>query len=447
VIACAHHCRRRLYRIAGSRTPTFSRTFAEETVPNVPAKPPLTLNEIVLHFTLRLRDAVETATHERGEEIITTICSQLGAGATSRLAKRARKLADKKRRELVARLTQRFLHAIEESTAARVRDSLHRELAVREAAAGHSSLHAGQLAPAKTPTQRRGRRRPLPPPRDPEQIKRDAEFARLRALLRPAAEEPPPAPAPVVPVPAVPPQCPPTPGEFLRALEKEIQNAVPSLGALGPERCGAQIAVWAGQVRELRDGLPPEVSAVMRPAIRIFLEHLTELRAAMDAHFVDALENKWNAPDWGDYVEVNRACVEERPPALSADKLEIHHRAMLRALVLPHRRNVPAQAIPVINAAAEVLPADDSQLRSAIRRHSSEWQANADSETDSPPIPLTVEEPPVEISAEASTAESTSESTEPAPAGDAEPAPSEDPAPPPAEAVTPETEFEHPWTK
>jgi hypothetical protein len=250
-----------------------------------------------------------------------------------------------------------------------------------------------------------------------------------------------------MPVPAVPPQRPATPAEFLRALEKEIQNAVPSLGALGPERCGAQIAVWAGQVRELRDRLPPEVSAVMRPAIRIFLEHLTELRAAMEAHFVDALENKWSAPDWGDYVEVNRARVEERPPAISADKLEIHHRAMLRALVLPHRRNVPGQAIPVINAAAKVLPADDSQLRSAIRRHSSEWQAEADPEADSPPIPLTVEEPPVKISAEATVAETTGESTEPAPAENAEPAPGEDPTPPPAEAVTPESEFEHPWTK
>jgi hypothetical protein len=215
----------------------------------------------------------------------------------------------------------------------------------------------------------------------------------------------------------------------------------------------------------------------MRPAIRIFLEHLTELRAAMDAHFVDALEPKWNAPDWGDYIEVNRARAEGRPPALSTDKLETYHRAMLRALVQPHRRNVPAQAIPVIAAAAEFLPADDGQLRSAIRRHSSEWQAKAGPEAESPHgLPVTgeppldepslveppveeprveeppVEEPPVEEPrAEEPLVEPTTEAAEtvvefPEPdAAESPPAAPQSTTPPTGE--TDESEFDQPWTK
>jgi hypothetical protein len=240
----------------------------------------------------------------------------------------------------------------------------------------HPAVHENGVRPRRP----RRPRKPIrsTPPLDPEQIKRDAENARLRALLRPANDftlAPEPATAPALAPVAPPPQRQETsPGELLRALEKEIQDAVPSLGALGPERCGAQIAAWAGQIRELRDRLPASVSATMRPAFRIFLEHLTELRAAMDAHFVDALEHNWSAPDWPTYIEVNRARVEQRKPSVPQDKLEQHHRAMLRALLKPHRRNVAAQALSVINAAAEVLPAEDGQLRSALRRHSGAWQ-------------------------------------------------------------------------
>jgi hypothetical protein len=164
---------------------------------------------------------------------------------------------------------------------------------------------------------------------------------------------------------------PASPGDVLRALEKEIQNAVPTLGTLGIERCSAQIAAWAGQVRGLRDRLPPDVAAAMRPAFRIFLEHLTQLRIEMEAHVVDALEPNWKSPDWDAYVEANRARAEQRPPVLSSDRLQIHHRSMLRALVLPHRRNVPEHAVAIINAAAEALHPEDSLLQSAIRRHSS----------------------------------------------------------------------------
>jgi len=227
----------------------------------------------------------------------------------------------------------------------------------------------------------------LPPPLDPEQIKRDQEFARLRALLRPVADESVPA-APVFEV-APPSPTPPSrtvsPGEALRALEKEIQDAVPTLGTFGPERCGAQIAAWVGQVRGLRDRLTPELSAAMRPAFRIFLEHLTQLRMEMEAHVVDALEPKWKAPDWDAYVEVNRARAEQRAPELSSDLLQMHYRSMLRALVLPHRRNVPEQAMPIITSAAEVLHPSDSLLQSAVRRHSAAWKVPASSTREESP--------------------------------------------------------------
>jgi hypothetical protein len=437
-------------------------------VSNVPAKTPPSLDDVVLDFTLRLHELVELATRKRGEELISSIFSAVRAGPASRLAKREMRQADRERRRLLASLTGQFLRAIEQATRSRVRAALDREWAARARARAQSSIPEGMTTPATAPARRRGRRRPLPPPPDPEQLKRDAEFARLRALLRPAAEElPPPVPPPVTAAPVVQTPRPATPGEFLRALENEIQNVVPTLGALGPERCGAQIAAWAGQVRELRDRLPPELSAAMRPAIRIFLEHLTELRAAMDAHFVDALEPKWNAPDWGDYIEVNRARAEGRPPALSTDKLETYHRAMLRALVQPHRRNVPAQAIPVITAAAEFLPADDGQLRSAIRRHSSEWQAKAGPDAESPQgLPVTGEppmnEPPlVEPPAEAPPApepraeeplvEPTTEAAEPVVAFPEPDAAESPPAAPqsttPPTGGTDESEFDQPWTK
>ena len=281
----------------------------------------------------------------------------------------------------------------------------------------------------------------------PSRIKRDAEFARLRALLRPAGEEPPPpVPAPLVVPPSPPAPRPVTPGDFLRALEREIQDAVPTLAALGPERCGAQIAAWTGQVRELRNRLAPQDLAVMRPAFRIFLEHLTELRAAMEASFVDALEHKWSPPDWSVYIEVNRARAQGRPPQLSAEQIEAHHRSMLRALVQQHRRNVPGQAISVVNAAAQFLPADDGQLRSAMRRHQAEWRAKADAETPVPPTPAEEEPPFVPEAA----AEPTGEIREPAPDDGGVQAPKED-SPPDAGSVSEnandESEFNRPWTK
>jgi hypothetical protein len=435
------------------------RRVAERTVLHLPARPHSSLEDIVRGHTLRLREAVARATRARGEEIIAAIfaSARMGAGRGA-----ARRRAASARRGLVGALTRQLLRQIEKAQRARVRAALAHERAARAA------LAADENPPTKATLGRRPRRRPVrppPPPLDPEQIKRDAEFARLRALLRPTAEElpaVPPAPATPAPIPGAP--RPATPGEFLRALEKEIQDAVPFLGRLGPERCGAQIAAWSGQVRELRDRLPPEVSAAMRPATRIFLEHLTELRAAMEASFVDALEPKWKPPSWSDYIEVNRARAERRPPALPADRLEAHHRAMLKALLQPHRRNVPEQAVAIIDAAAEVLPADDGQLRSARRRHGAGWRATTGPETEEPKTPAETEStpapgpdatPPGEGSAEPTAAAPCDAMPEPAPDEASAAAPDGSPAPGPAAepaATTDapaanESEFEQPWTK
>ncbi|HEX7509058.1 MAG TPA: hypothetical protein VF550_19955 [Polyangia bacterium] len=371
--------------------------------------PPLSVTNLVHDFTLRLIAATELAAAKRGKAIIDSVFSALAAGTDSHLGKAAKKRADRDRGQVVAALTQQFLSTIEQPVRGHVRAMLERELAggsaasthVRTGERSHSFAEASTFAPAPAQARRRTRRaRPnprLPPPLDPKQIERDQEFARLRALLRPVAVETiAPLPEPVVVTPPVQPQRPASPGDVLRALEKEIQNAVPSLGTLGPERCTAQIAAWTGLVRGLRDRLPPEVSATMRPAFRIFLEHLTQLRVEMEAHVVDALEPNWKAPDWDAYVEVNRARVEQRKPALPIDIVHLHHRAMLRALVLPHRRNVPQYAAAVINAAAEALHPEDSLLQSAIRRHRSAQQSQAPAEpTISPPTPTSASVSPV----------------------------------------------------
>ena len=341
--------------------------------------PPLSVPDIVRAFTERLLVAIELATLERGREIAAVVLAQIPGTAMSGRKKAAGE--DREQRRLVAELAQGFLQALEVPLQERMRELLAERLSPGRAK--DRKPHPSALPPAGagasvTPrvhrqSRRRAPRLHLPPPTDPEQRKRDAEVARLRALLRPASEEVALSPASTsVASPVAPPRS-TTPGDHLRALEKEIQDAVPSLAALGPERCGAQIAAWTGAVRELRDGLPADLSATMRPAFRIFLEHLMQLREAMEAHVVDALEPSWSTPDWGAYVEVNRACAEQRSPDLPQERLEVHHRTMLRALLKPHRRNVAQQALPIIDAAAKVLPPGDAQLRSAMRRHATAW--------------------------------------------------------------------------
>lgn len=409
----------------------------------------MSVNTLVQDFTLRLIAAAELATAERGKAIIDSVFAKLGAGADFQLGKAARKRADRDRSHVVATLTRQFLLAIEQPVRAHVREMLERELArgshaptrSRTSENKPSTSAAEMFEPAVTPARRRTRRaRPnlrLPPPLDPEQIKRDQEFARLRSLLRPVAAEPiAPLPSPVMVAPPVQAPRPASPGDVLRTLEKEIQGAVPSLGTLGPERCTAQIAAWAGQVRGLRERLPPDVSATMRPAFRIFLEHLTQLRVEMEANVVDALEPNWKSPDWEAYVEVNRARVEQRATELSIDRLHNHHRSMLRALVLPHRRNVPQYAAAIINAATEALHPEDSLLQSAIRRHRADRQAQAPAGSATPPTVST-------SASVAPTAQTNADAR-----GEVAPAiPDQAPSSAPTAPVTAEDEFSSPWTK
>jgi hypothetical protein len=419
-----------------------SRNRLNRHAPDATATPLLSVSDLVLAFTQRLAAAAELAAMERGKAIIDSLFSQLAAQGHSFLGKAATKQADRDRNQVVAGLTRQFLDALEKPLRARVHEKLSHELAHAPSAPSRERAGEGDgflpgLATARTPVRRKARQaRPnlrLPPPLDPEQIKRDQEFVRLRALLRPVAVETiVPEPAQVFVAPPVQVQRPASPGDVLRALEKEIQNAVPTLGTLGPERCGAQIAAWVGQVRGLRDRLPPDVSATMRPAFRIFLEHLTQLRDQMETHMVDALEPNWKAPDWDAYVEINRARAEQRAPELSIDRRHNYHRAMLRALVLPHRRNVPAQAAAIINAAAESLHPEDSLLQSAIRRHRSAMPSQAPAEKQDPATASPVADAPA-----AQTGRS------PDGAVSTVPAPNTAPAAP----VTAENEFDSTWTK
>jgi hypothetical protein len=317
------------------------------------------LTTIIDEFAHQLTLVAERAAAEQSQEILREAFGVLQAEQQQPSPQRQRWL-EELTQEMIAAIGQLMQDIADE----RIRDELSQR------------TPGGTQVPSQASgmVRRRVRRkpvRPAPPPLDPEQIKRDQEFARLRALLKPVADEElaPPTPTPPVMTPPVQAHRPAGPGELLHALEKEIQDAVPTLGTLGPVRCSAQIAAWVGQVRGLRDRLPPDVSATMRPAFRIFLEHLAQLRVQMEAHVVDALEQDWKAPDWDVYVEVNRARAEQRPPNVSQDKLQTHYRAMLRALVLPYRRNVPQQALPIIEEAAQALPADDNLLQSARRRH------------------------------------------------------------------------------
>ena len=400
-------------------------------------RPSPEVSAIVDDFTHQILGAVERATVELGADMIGDIFARAAGQAGTGRERRAKKRADRERRRIIAGLTKELVGAIEVQVRAQVKQSValrRRELAAARAAerrAARAAAASGLETVLPRPRRRRKPVRPAPPPLDPEQIKRDAEFARLRAILKPTAAEP----APVVtpPVPPPPPREPTratTPGDVLRALEKEIQHVVPTLGRLGPERCAAQIAVWAAQVRELRDRLPPDVAATMRPAFRIFLEHLTQLQGAMEAQVVDALEPTFNAPDWDVYIEANRARLEERPPQLSDDKLQVHNRTMLRALILPHRRNANTEAIAIIEAASRGLPASDPQLQSALRRFASLWKSQISAAEAS-------KSGPEAVPTDAPANQEAPATAEPTLATDT----------PTAEPVAAEDEFESPWLK
>lgn len=329
----------------------------------------------VADLTQQLLGAVETATQEHGNQVIEEISASVSAEPRTARERRARERSERQFARTLHSLTKQLVDAIERCTRAQTKELLAQKRRERSASAAEARATTALVGESR-PRRRRKPVRPAPPPLDPEQIKRDAENARLRALLKPVAEQPEPEPIEPAPI-AIPrePVRPSTPGDVLHALEKEIQDAVPKLGTLGPERCAAQISVWTGQLRLLRESLPPDVSATMRPAFRIFLEHLAELRIAMEAQVVDALEPTFTAPDWEAYIEANRARLERRPPRLPDDKLQVYHRTMLRALIQPHRRNANQEVLGIMEAARRALPDNDPQLHSAMRRFASVWKA------------------------------------------------------------------------
>jgi len=385
------------------------------------------LNTIIDEFARQLTEVAEKAAAEESQALLRDAFAVFQAEEERQNPQRQQWLED---------LTQQMVAALAQLMQDMGDEHVRNELARRSAQTGQGPSQVSGIIRRRV---RRKPVRPAPPPLDPEQIKRDQEFARLRALLKPVADQeiaPMPTPLPVATPPAQA-QRPAGPGELLHALEKEIQDAVATLGTLGPVRCSAQIAAWVGQVRGLRDRLPPDVSATMRPAFRIFLEHLGQLRLQMEAHVVDALEQDWKAPDWDVYVEVNRARAEERAPNVPRDKLQTHYRAMLRALVLPYRRNVPQQALPIIDEAAQVLPPDDNLLQSARRRHRAVTQERQ-------PEPATAEraaEPAPEQPAPPRDAQGEAEAAEPSETETAFPV-ADVPAQPPQE-----DEFDSPWLK
>jgi hypothetical protein len=389
-------------------------------------------NDMIADLTRQLLGAVEVATQEHGKVLIEEIFANMSAEPRTAREKRERDRSEHELARTLRGLTKQLVDAIERCTRGLEKELLAQKRRERSASAEDKATPS--LVGGAKPRRHRKPVRPAPPPLDPEQIKRDAENARLRALLKPVAAVP--APEPVTPAPVVVPRepvRPSTPGDVLRALEKEIQDAVPKLGTLGPERCAAQIAVWTGQIRLLRDSLPPDVSATMRPAFRIFIEHLAQLRVAMEAQVVDALEPTFIAPDWEAYIEANRARVEQRAPRLPDDKLQVYHRTMLRALIQPHRRTANQEVLGIMEAARRALPPNDPQLQSALRRFASVWKAA---------------HPPVE----ASPAAHKPQAAEPAAPAAESPAPQSSSSPPEAQdeaqdETEDEDDFESTWTK
>ena len=142
---------------------------------------------------------------------------------------------------------------------------------------------------------------------DPEHVRRDAELARLRAVLRPTA----PAPTPASPSPMA---SPPVPlraedrngrserNGSLASLEDAIRDQLPVLGGLSQVRCTARIAAWAGRVR-LEQSRPGAEQT--RVAALMLLEKLRRLARAMDAGSIEALNASWSTRNWERYIEAN----------------------------------------------------------------------------------------------------------------------------------------------
>lgn len=189
--------------------------------------------------------------------------------------------------------------------------------ALLEAPTGEGLADAATQTPAaersrtrRGPSRTRRAEPPASAPPGPEEERRDAEFGRLRNLLKPTWQDSvPTAEAPLPPPAAVAPLTDP-----LRLLQDEIQSQALGLAQLPSESCTAHIAAWAGRVRQYQETTDNRVAA------EFLLDKLRVLASAMDAGRIEALTGSWRTRDWPSYIRANEAAAQIRhkepePPA------------------------------------------------------------------------------------------------------------------------------------
>jgi hypothetical protein len=176
---------------------------------------------------------------------------------------------------------------------------------------------SGEVPPEQPRTARLRRKRQRPsvaaetravPTIDPEDERRAAELARIRAILRPAA------PAPTaLPVVAPPTQRVPEETDSLRVLEDRISDQIAGLAGLSQGRYTAQIAAWVGRVRLHQSGPESERTQI---ASRMLFEKLRNLAWSMEAGPIEALNVSWSTRNWEQYIHDNELiAATEDPPA------------------------------------------------------------------------------------------------------------------------------------
>ena len=160
---------------------------------------------------------------------------------------------------------------------------------------------------------------------DPDEQRRTAELARLRAILRPTA----PAPAPAAtPLPVVPPPRREIDEDRLQALEDHIRERIPTLSGLSQSRCTAQIAAWVGRVRLYQHEFEPERA---RLASRILLDKLRNLAWSMEAGKIEGLDLSWSTRHWQRYIDENELIVSTSDAAPQGERPDVSEEASVWA--------------------------------------------------------------------------------------------------------------------
>jgi len=148
---------------------------------------------------------------------------------------------------------------------------------------------------------------------DPEEQRRTAELARLRAILRPTA------PAPMVMTVNAPTSPRAAEGDdSLQAIEDQIRDQIPTLAGLSQSRYTARIAAWVGRVRLHQSGPDSERTRI---ASRMLVEKLRSLAWSMEAGTIEALNTSWSTRNWERYIQENEviATGPARPPPLQPE--------------------------------------------------------------------------------------------------------------------------------